>query len=121
MPINLTERSGDNAGTLYTNDALHLQLKGVALSVYEGSKLDIDLKYEPLFFDFFSRPMEDVGPKDFVRSAVVEVNTNTQNDDEDFKRALQLSLKVDIIKRNRKFAKQTKEVVLAELLLFGKV
>lgn len=110
MPINLSEQNGRIAGTLYTHQQLHLKFKGLAMSQLTKTKLDISNAYDPLFNSFFSKSLKDIKPQDFIRSAIISISTNAQDDKIKYKKPILLNLNADFMKQKKHFGNASKNV-----------
>lgn len=110
MPKKLTNQSSVMVGMIITQDQIHLRYKGVAMSVLEKTKLSIDPVYEPLFLMFFSKELDALEPREFIRSSVISVNTNTQDSRIKYKKPIFLHMNTDIMKVPSKFHRIPKYV-----------
>lgn len=119
MAIKLFDQSDNTVGVLYTSYQIYLQFKGVALSEIEDTRLDIDKIYDPLFYNMFSSGIDDVKPRDFVRSAIILVDINAQDSRLKYKKSIKLHLNTDIMKMSHKFRRIPKHVSLQEVILPG--
>lgn len=106
----LYDQSQKGVGMIYSFNSINLHYKGIALSSVQKTELDIDKMYEPLYYAFFSRGLKDITPNDFLRSSIIKITTNTQDDRLRYKKALQIHLNADVMKVSSKFAKIPKYV-----------
>ena len=95
---------------IYTHGQMHLRYQGVALSSIDKTKLDIDKKFEPLYYMLFARGLDDIKPRDFLRSAVIMINTNTQDERIEYKKPIQLHMHTDVMKVPSRFKRIPKYV-----------
>lgn len=77
---NLLDQSDQIVGVLFTSSVLNIHYKGVPLSVINDTKLSIPADYDLIYKTYFLKKSSDLKPKDFLRSAVIQISMGNDVD-----------------------------------------
>lgn len=71
----LMDQSNRTAVKLFTSSAMDLIYKGVALSTVKKTKLGVSRVYDMVYADHFSKSIDELEAKLFIRSPIIQVDS----------------------------------------------
>lgn len=69
----LRNQKNERSATVFATGAMNFKIRGIALSEVEATKLTVSGIYDPVYVALFSKTVKETLPREFIRSAVVNV------------------------------------------------
>lgn len=71
--IYLNDQTDRRAGTLFTSKSIEIRYKGVSINNMSKTRLIVDQNYDPVYLVHFAKKSRNVEPREFIRSAIVNI------------------------------------------------
>lgn len=108
--IPLYSQSDKRVGFIYTDTTINISYRGVALSNLENTKLSISEAYNPVYLAHFGKRVSEIKPKEFIRSAAVDIKISSGTVYKSGTSNIKLNLETDSIVSNTSFDRYKRKV-----------